>query len=197
MFPWRSPVLLWSSLISLCLSLVLKCFPSAPFSFPLGFFNFPLIFLVASFGVNVNYCRKSMFWCAANRQVFISTGQLWKYLGGIFGTFLNIFIFIYIYIYGHTVIRDVVYLLSVSYSGVSCGMPRCLPQSASQVSRSWKIGFIGFFKSFIGFLLGFIGIFGTVTAFCNFLIVFIGFSKKTNIFKAKYKEIHWKTKQNI
>ena len=36
---------------------------------------------------------------------------------------------------------------------------------ASQVSRSWKIGFIAFFKGFIGFLLGFIGIFGTVTAF--------------------------------
>ena len=48
---------------------------------------------------------------------------------------------------------------------------------ASQVSRSWKIGFIGFFKGFIGFLLGFIGIFGTVTAFCNFLAVFIVFSK--------------------
>ena len=53
---------------------------------------------------------------------------------------------------------------------------------ASQVSRSWKIGFIAFFKGFIGFLLGFIGIFGTVTAFCNFLIVFIVFFKGKLIF---------------
>ena len=47
------------------------------------------------------------------------------------------------------------------------------PDWARQASRSWKIGFIGFFKGFIGFLLGFIGIFGTVTAFYNFLTGFI------------------------
>ena len=69
MFPWCSRVLLWSSLTFLCFPLVLKCFPSAPFSSPLVFFDFPLICLVASFGVNVNYCRKSIFWCAASRQV--------------------------------------------------------------------------------------------------------------------------------
>ena len=34
-----------------------------PFSFPLVFFNFPLIFLVASFGFNVHYSRKLIFWC--------------------------------------------------------------------------------------------------------------------------------------
>ena len=67
MFPWCSRVLLWSSLIFLCFPLVLKCFPSAPFSFPFVFLNFPLIFLV--FGVNVNYNRKLIFWCAASRQV--------------------------------------------------------------------------------------------------------------------------------
>ena len=46
---------------------------------------------------------------------------------------------------------------------------------ARQVSRSWKIGFIGFFKGFIGFLLGFIGIFGTVTAFCGIFYVLLDF----------------------
>ena len=45
---------------------------------------------------------------------------------------------------------------------------------ASQVSRSRKIGFIGFFSGFIGFLLGFIGIFGTVTAFCDIFCVLLG-----------------------
>ena len=73
MFPWCCRVLLWSSLVFLCFPLVLKCFPSTPFIFPLVFFNFPLIFLVVSLGINVNYSRKSIFWCAASRQVLLIT----------------------------------------------------------------------------------------------------------------------------
>ena len=53
---------------------------------------------------------------------------------------------------------------------------------ASQVSRSWKIGFIAFFKCFIGFLFGFIGIFGTVTAFHDILNVLLCFPMDFLIF---------------
>ena len=54
--------------------------------------------------------------------------------------------------------------------------------SLPAVSRSWKIGFIAFFKGFIGFLLGFIGIFGTVTAFHDILNVLLVFPMDFLIF---------------
>ena len=61
-----------------------------------------------------------------------------------------------------------------------------------------KLVLSGFFKGVVGFLLGFICILGTVTAFHNFLIVpIVFFSKENQYFKAKCKDIHWQTKENV
>ena len=63
-------------------------------------------------------------------------------------------------------------ICNVGWSGFSGGMPKNFLDKSPDHG---KLVFIGFLKGFIGILLVFIGIFGTVTTFCGIFNVLFGF----------------------